>query len=69
MEAHMRELIEDGFEVVVVSDATASARLPNLDGDQAAQTKFRMIASHVYKTAELKDAIRQARADNHVGNK
>ena len=36
----MRELIEDGFEVV--GDATASAILPGLDGNQAAQTNFGM---------------------------
>lgn len=53
VEAHMRELIEDGFEVAVVGDATASAIIPGLDGNQAAQTNFRMISSHVYTTAEL----------------
>lgn len=53
VEAHMRELIEDGFEVAVVGDATASAIVPGLDGNQAAQTNFRMISSHVYTTAEL----------------
>lgn len=53
VEAHMRELIEDGFEVAVVGDATASAILPGLDGNQAAQTNFRMIASHVFTTKEI----------------
>lgn len=53
VEAHLRELIEDGFEVAVVGDATASAKLPGLDGDQAAQTNFRMISSHVFKTEEV----------------
>lgn len=53
VEAHMRELIEDGFEVAIVGDATASAILPGLDGNQAAQTNFRFISSHVYTTAEL----------------
>lgn len=49
-EAHMRELIEQGFEVMVVSDATAAAVLPELDGYQAALTNFRMIANHVADT-------------------
>lgn len=53
VEAHMRELIEEGFEVAVVGDATASAKLPGLNGNQAAQTNFRMISSHVYTTEEL----------------
>jgi nicotinamidase-related amidase len=61
VEAHMRELIEDGFEVAVVGDATASAIIPELDGNQAAQTNFRMISSHVYKTSELKKAFSEAK--------
>lgn len=52
-ESHMRELIEDGFEVAVVGDATASAKLPGLDGNQAAQTNFKMISSRVFTTNEL----------------
>jgi len=61
VESHMRELLEDGFEVAVVGDATASAIIPGLDGNQAAQTNFRMIASHVYKTSELAEALAEAR--------
>ena len=57
VEAHMRELIEDGFEVAVVGDATASAILPGLDGNAAAQTNFRFIASHVYSTQELAEKL------------
>ncbi|PLX44735.1 MAG: isochorismatase [Hyphomicrobiales bacterium] len=49
-ESHMRELVEQGFEVMVVSDATAAAQLPGLDGYAAAMTNFRMIASHVADT-------------------
>ncbi len=54
VESHMRELLEDGFEVAVVGDATASAIVPGHDGNAAAQTNFRFIASHVYTTEELK---------------
>lgn len=53
VESHMRELLECGFEVAVVGDATGSAKLPNLDGDQAAQTNFVMMASEVYTTSQL----------------
>jgi len=49
-ESHMRELIEQGFEVMVVPDATAAAQVPGLDGYQAALINFRMIASHVADT-------------------
>ncbi|MFT7033237.1 MAG: nicotinamidase-related amidase [Cyclobacteriaceae bacterium] len=61
VEAHMRELIEDGFEVAVVGDATASAIIPGLDGNQAAQTNYRMISSHVFATSELKAAFENAK--------
>jgi nicotinamidase-related amidase len=57
VEAHMRELIEDGFEVAVVGDATASAIIPGHDGNAAAQTNFRFIASHVYSTKELAEKL------------
>jgi nicotinamidase-related amidase len=60
VEAHMRELIEDGFEVAIVGDATASAIVPGLDGNQAAQTNFRMISSHVFETADLKEVFSKA---------
>jgi len=57
VESHMRELIEDGFEVAIVGDATASAIIPRYDGNAAAQTNFRFIASHVYSTKELTDKL------------
>lgn len=57
-EAHMRELIEQGFEVMVVSDATAAAQLPGLDGYAAALANFRMIANHVADTAAVAADIR-----------
>ena len=52
VEAHMRELLEMGFEVAVVTDATASAILPGLDGNAAAQTNFRFIANTTWTTKE-----------------
>lgn len=59
VESHMRELVEQGFEVAVVADATASAILPEYDGQQAAQTNYRMIASHVYTTNKLVEALKK----------
>jgi len=58
VESHMRELLEMGFEVAVVTDATASAILPGLDGNAAAQTNFRFIANTTWTTAE---AVQQMR--------
>lgn len=57
-ESHMRELIENGFEVSVVKDATAAAILPELNGYEAALVNFRMIASHVFTTEEVLSAIK-----------
>ena len=54
VESHLRDLLEVGFEVSVVGDATASAIIPGHDGNAAAQTNFRFISSHVYTTEELK---------------
>ncbi|MFG0257671.1 MAG: isochorismatase family protein [Phycisphaerales bacterium JB043] len=49
-ESHLRELIEQGFEVVVVADATAAAQLPGYDGYEAAYINFRFLASSVWST-------------------
>ncbi len=58
VEAHMRQLTEDGFEVVVVKDATAGARHPELgDGYQAALVNFGYIASGVITTDEATAAL------------
>jgi nicotinamidase-related amidase len=51
-ESHLRELLEQGFEVAVVKDATAAAKLPEGDGYLAAITNFRFIANAVWSTEE-----------------
>jgi len=62
-ESHMRELQEQGFEVMVVSDATAAAQLPGVDGYAAAMANFRMIASHVADTDATVSAMKLAAAN------
>ena len=57
-ESHMRELIEQGFEVAVVSDATAAAQVEEGDGYAAALINFRFIASAVWTTEEASQAMR-----------
>lgn len=53
VEAHLRQLTEDGFEVHVVKDATAAARHPELgDGYAAALVNFGYIATGVATTAD-----------------
>ena len=56
-ESHMRELMEQGFEVAVVSDATAAAQVEEGDGYKAALVNFRFIANTVWTTEEAKQAI------------
>jgi len=58
VEAHMRELTENGFEVTVVKDATAAAQHPDLgDGYAAALVNFGFIASDVLDTNTAVAAI------------
>ncbi len=61
VESHLRELLEQGFEVMVVSDATAAAITPDLgDGYAAAMTNFKFIANAVVTTEEAVEAIKQS---------
>ena len=50
-ESHMRELMEQGFEVAVVSDATAAAIVEEGNGYESALVNFRFIANTVWTTA------------------
>jgi nicotinamidase-related amidase len=52
-ESHMRELLEQGFEVAVIKDATAAAQVPEGDGYAAAVVNFRFLANAVWTTAEF----------------
>ena len=56
-ESHMRELVEQGFEVAVVSDATAAAIVPEGNGYEAALVNFRFIASALWTTAEVEQKL------------
>lgn len=59
VESHLRELLEQGFEVAVVKDATAAAKVPEGDGYQAAVTNFRYLANTVWTTKEALGFISQ----------
>ncbi len=60
-ESHMRELMEQGFEVAVVSDATAAAIVEEGNGYESALINFRFIANTVWTTAE---AVKKINASN-----
>ena len=50
VESHLRELVEQGFEVAVVRDATAGPRTPEGDGYLAAIINYRYIANALWTT-------------------
>src|SRR5262249_53899764 len=59
VESHLRELLEQGFEVAVVKDATAAPRHPKLgDGYKAAVINFGFLANTVLTTDEAVKAMR-----------
>ena len=60
-ESHMRELLEQGFEVVVVSDATAAAIVEEGNGYEAALVNFRFIANTVWTTKEAVQKINDSK--------
>jgi len=60
-ESHMRELLEQGFEVAVVSDATAAAIVAEGDGYQAALVNFRFIANTVWTTEQAVQKINDSK--------
>lgn len=57
VESHLRELLEQGFEVAVVGDATAAAQIPGYDGYEAAITNFRFLASDLWSTGEAVERL------------
>ena len=52
VQAHLHELLEQGYEVAVVRDATAAAKIPEGDGYLAALINFRFIANDLWTTKE-----------------
>jgi biuret amidohydrolase len=59
VESHLRELQEQGFEVAVVRDATAAAKVPEGDGYLAAIINFRYLANGLWTTDEAVARLNQ----------
>ena len=57
VQAHMHELLEQGFEIAVIKDATAAAQIPEGDGYLAALVNFRFMANAVWTTDEAVDRL------------
>ena len=62
VESHMRDLLERGFEVTIVSDATAAAQVPEHDGYAAALVNFRYITNDVLTTEEVEQTVSHLQA-------
>ena len=61
VEAHLRDLLEQGFEVAMVRDATAGARNDEGDGYQAALVNFRFLAHALWTTQQAVELMHEAR--------
>ena len=60
VESHLREFLEQGFEIAVVKDATAGPRHPEIgDGYKAAIVNYGFLANAVLSTDEAVKAMRQ----------
>ena len=60
VQAHLYELLEQGYEVAVVRDATAAAQIPEGDGYLAALINYRMVANGVWWTDDAVKRIASA---------
>ncbi|MCY1275205.1 Peroxyureidoacrylate/ureidoacrylate amidohydrolase RutB [compost metagenome] len=58
VESHLRELLEQGFEVAVVRDATAGPTTPEGDGYLAALINYRYIANALWTTAQVLERLK-----------
>ena len=59
VESHLRELLEQGFEVAVVKDATAAPRHPTIgDGYKAALINYGFLANAVLATEDAVQAMK-----------
>ena len=61
IESHLRELLEQGFEIAVVRDATAGPRMPEGDGYLAAIINYRFLAHALWTTAQTVEQLQQSR--------
>ena len=60
VESHLRELLEQGFEVAVAKDATAAAVVPGLNGYESAVINYRFLANTVWTTNEACNHMQRA---------
>jgi nicotinamidase-related amidase len=57
VESHLRDAVENGFEVIVIKDATAG---PGPEATQAAYVNYSLIATEVTTTDDIVDRLKAA---------
>jgi nicotinamidase-related amidase len=60
VESHLREFLEEGFEVAIVRDAVAAPKIPEGDGYLAALINYRYMANGLWTTDEAIGKMKQA---------
>ncbi|WP_261833654.1 cysteine hydrolase [Vibrio ishigakensis] len=60
VQAHLYEMLELGYEVAVVRDATAAAQIPEGDGYMAALINYRMVANDLWWTKDAVEVVKAA---------
>ncbi len=53
VESHLRHFLEEGFEVIVIKDATAAPQAPEGDGYEAALINYRYLANDLVTTEDF----------------
>ncbi len=69
VESHLRHLLEQGFEVAVVRDAVAAAKLPDGDGYLAALINFRFLANGLWTTSVARERIPESQIPEALGSR
>ena len=63
IESHLRELLEQGFEVAIIKDAIAGGQFQGLDGYRSALINFRFIANDILDTKTAVSKIKLLNLD------
>lgn len=68
VEAHLRDFLEQGFEVAMVRDATAGTKNEEGDGYGAALVNFRFMAHALWTTRETEKLMREASTRREISH-
>ena len=68
VEAHFRDLLEQGFEVAMIRDAIGGTMNEEGDGVQAALVNFRFLAHALWTTSHTVELLAELRQSNRVAD-